>query len=213
MNWSDIWKIVVTAMLSIGGASGLIFILIKFSAEKIAERLSKKYEYMLNEKLETYKSELDKKNYISKARFDLEFSIYGEISEALLIAVESCFWLFPSCLDSIPEDEDKAEEMYRKRYETAINNVVKLQRLLGSKSPFISEELYNDFMGIKKLLTLQVNMYAYCGALQKRKGIFNKTMADAESEAWLRTVEISNKHNDIIIKMRSYFELLEISKE
>ena len=170
MNWSDIWKIVGTTLISIGGISGIIFAVIKFSADKIADKLSKKYEFSLNEKLEMYKSHLDKKNYISKARFDLEFSIYGELAEALLISVEECFWLFPTCLDHIPQEEDKAEEIYKKRYETAVNSTVKLQRILGSKSPFISEKLYNDFMEIKQLLTTQVNMYTFCGPVGKKRG-------------------------------------------
>ena len=213
MNWSEAWKIVVTGIISIGGASALIFAIVKFSAEKIADRLSRKYEYLLNEKLEAYKSELDKKNYISKARFDLEFSIYGEISEALLIAVEDCFWLFPVTMDKIPIDKDKAEEKYNKRYCDANNSVVKLQHILRSKAPFISEELYNDFMKVKEFLTIQVNMYPFCGPLEREKSTFNETKAKAEQEAWDRNEEIQKMHNEIVIKMRSYFEALEINFE
>jgi hypothetical protein len=213
MEWADIWKIVVTAVMSMGGVGVIIYGIINFSANKIAERLAKKYEFILDKKLEAYKSDLDKKNYISKARFDMEFSIYGEISAALLIAVESCFWLFPTCLDSSPQDQCKAEEFFTKRYTTAIDTVINLQRILGSKSPFISEELYNDFMKIKELLNIQVNMYSFCGPLQKMKGTLDKVAYNGEMEAFSRTDEITNKHKDIVIKMRKYFDTLEIREE
>ena len=209
MEWSDIWKIVVTAIMSLGGVGVVIYGIIKFSADKIAEGLSKKYELKLAKNLEFYKSELETKNHIIKTKFDKEFIIYGEISEALLFAMDACFWLFPTCLDKGFSNSDEAEIFYNKRYSAAHECVVKLQNILGVKAPFISEELYDDFLEIKKLLNIQVNMYDFCGPLQRDKPNFDKTKANAQLEAYTRADEITSKHKDIVFKMRNYLNSLE----
>ena len=209
MEWSDIWKIVVTSVTSLGGIGVIIYFIIRFSAEKIAERLEKKYELKLEKNLEIFKSELDTKSYISKAKFDKELNIYVEISESLLLAVDMCFWLFPTCIDKVYSDPELAKELYNKRYLSANESVIKLQNLLGSKAPFISEELYDDFLEIKKLLVIQINMYDFCGALQRDKFSFNETKSKEEMESWKRTEEISNKYKDIVKKMRNYLNKIE----
>jgi hypothetical protein len=210
MDWFDVIKVISTATLSTGIVGIIIFNIIRFSADRIAEKLSKKYEFKLNEKLETYKGHLDKKYYISKMRFDLEFSIYAEIAEILLIAYEECYWLFPVCIDRIPQDNDKANELYKERYKKAKEILYKFQHVLGSKSPFISEELYNDFIEIKNIMSIQITAYEYFGPIGIHKNSTNETHIKEGSEAWARTNEITNKHNEIIIKMRKYFDTLEI---
>ena len=149
-------------------------------------------------------------NHYSKARFDLEFSIYGEIANILLETVEECFWLFPAQMDSIPENNDEASEIYKKRYKAAHANVFKLQRIIGSKSPFISKELYSDFFEIKQLLSKQLTAYEYFGPIGKYRSSVNSVHQDEEHNAWKRTTEISDKHQMIIDKMRNYFDSLEI---
>ena len=54
MEWADIWKIVLCAVGSAGGIGTIIVLVIKFSANTIAERLSKKYEAKLQKELEKY---------------------------------------------------------------------------------------------------------------------------------------------------------------
>ena len=53
-------------ILSTGIIGAIIWVIIKFSADKIAQNLSTKYEHKLNEKLEAYKNELDKKIILVK---------------------------------------------------------------------------------------------------------------------------------------------------
>ena len=206
----QIIQTVTAFIVSLGFVGTIIFAIIKFSADKIAERLSTKYEYKLNERFEAYKSELDKKNYISKTRFDLEFNILGDISNVLLIAVEDCFFLFPAQLDSF-STEEKAKEIYNERYKSANESVFNLQRILGSKSPFISADLYSDFLDIKKLLSIQLTAFEYYGPNGRNKNSQDKVHGDEATKAFLRSSEIIEKHNEIIAKMRNYFTSLEIS--
>ena len=205
----EIIKTASAIIVSTGIVGVIIMGIIKFSADKIAEKLSKKYEYKLIEKLEAYKSELEKKNYISKARFDLEFSIYGEISEKLLIAAEACFWLFPAQIESIYEDKIQ-NEIYNKRYQDAQTAIYELQRILGMKSPFISEDLYEIFFDYKKMLSNQKTAFEYFGPFGILKNsndpVHNKEM----TEAYSRSAQILEKHKEIVKKMRVYFNSLEI---
>lgn len=75
MSWDDIWKITLTIISSVGGIGVIICLIVKFASNTIADKLSKKYELIMNKELEDYKNKLDKKNYISKARFDKVLTI------------------------------------------------------------------------------------------------------------------------------------------
>jgi len=83
MTWSDILKIALTIVGGVGGIGIFIGGVIKFSADRIAERLSTKYELQLNKELEKYKNNLDGKTYISRAMFDKEFSVYQDLTSKL----------------------------------------------------------------------------------------------------------------------------------
>jgi len=113
-------------------------------------------------------------------------------------------------MDKIPEDNEKAKEIYNQRYQSALANVFKLQRIIGSKSPFISKELYSDFFEIKKLLSNQLTAYEYFGPIGIHCSSENSVHEDERLKAWKRTTEISDKHQMIIDKMRNYFDSLEI---
>ena len=113
-------------------------------------------------------------------------------------------------MDYTPENKDSANELYEKRYITAKKSVFKLQRLLGSKSPFISKELYSDFYEIKWLLSNQLTAYEYFGPIGKYKFSENNVHKEEVFSAWKKTDVIIDKHKTIIDKMRNYFDSLEV---
>ena len=88
MSWNDIWKIVLACIASVGGIGGLITACVKFCSGIIADRLSKNYQMHLNAEIERIKTELSKKEYVSKTRFDTEFSIYRDLSTAFFKMVK-----------------------------------------------------------------------------------------------------------------------------
>ena len=201
---------------AIGGTVGILtFIMwgIKFYSDRIAERLIIKYELKMNKELEYFKRKLEKNNYISQSRFDLEFNIYKDISEMLYIAVEKCYWLFPTQIDYSPQGKNEINIFYQKRYDNAVESIVGVQRVLGSKAPFISEELFNRFENLKQLLTTQVNMYPICGAIVGCRGTLGKELNDELNKSFLRTDEIKTDHKALIDKMRFYFDSLIIKDE
>lgn len=84
-----IYDIVKYAFCSLGGITLIVYIL-KFIAEKIADRINKKYELKLNEELKRYEAELNKKmelfhvktenkKYVTQFRFDHEYSIIKKL--------------------------------------------------------------------------------------------------------------------------------------
>ena len=75
MDWDEIWKIILCAVGSAGGIGAIIVASIKWSANIIANHLSKKYEVKVTKELEKYKTGLENKIYISKTKFDVEFAL------------------------------------------------------------------------------------------------------------------------------------------
>ncbi|MCL1875904.1 MAG: hypothetical protein FWF87_06560 [Synergistaceae bacterium] len=114
MTWGDICKIASLVFASSGGIGVVFVCFVKLAGNTIAERLQKKYELKLNKELEKYIATLDKKNYISKARFDKEFIIYQELSEKVYYMVGDNTELF-KVFDSVPKEEDERKIFYDKR--------------------------------------------------------------------------------------------------
>jgi hypothetical protein len=194
MLWTFIKENLATILVSLGGSGIFTFLLNRFFFEK---------------RFEAYKSKLDKKNYIGKMRYDYEFSMYGIMSEALYNVVQDCFWLFPTCLDTIPEDKDKANEVYNNRYKKAHGSCYNLQNLLETKSPFMSEEIYNQFSEINKFLIGQITAYEYFGPIGRYRNSTDKIHREEEMNAWKRTDDIKIKHKDIVNKIRKHLNSIE----
>lgn len=144
---NQIFQIVEGIIVSFGGAAAIIGAIVKLCADTIAERLSRKYEIKLNKELESYKAQLDKKTYISRARFDAEFQIYKDLSEKVLSMVECTYWLFPRGLDQVPMDEEERKKIYLERYKNAriLKIMWQLQRILCRISFILIKRWENRF--------------------------------------------------------------------
>ena len=57
---SELWQTVLGIIASVGGASVLIWAVVKFSANRLADLLSQKYQAKLDQELETFKGEMEK---------------------------------------------------------------------------------------------------------------------------------------------------------
>ena len=73
MDWNTILETSAAVIVSFGGAGAIIAGVTKFAADKIADKLEKKYELKLSKELESFKSKLENRSYVSKTRFDAEF--------------------------------------------------------------------------------------------------------------------------------------------
>ena len=172
MSWGDVWKIVLASIASMGGIGVVVFGVIKFAGNHIAERLARKYELKLSKELEAFKGARDKKVYISKTRFDAEFQIYRELSGSFFKLLKDCSFVHqkgryvPSNVDNINE-YIKREDI--KCYNAFVSSMVEAQDMLYKNSPFIEEGFNKMFVEIlelcrkqdgefNKLLTRQINI-------------------------------------------------------
>lgn len=210
---NQIWQTVLAIIGSIGGAGAIISAVVKFSSNQIADALSKKYELKLNKELESYKAGLDKKTYISRTRFDMEFAIYGKLSEAFLSMRDAVYWLFPSGIDHLPLEEDAQKTVFLDRYNKSGEAIEKAQTVLGANAPFIPAEFYNDFEEIRKMCMHQFTRYTWCGDLANEKRRQSDGIVRIADECYARTDEIFKKYDELIDKLRKYLENLEVSED
>lgn len=209
----QIWQVAFAIIASIGGAGVIILGVVKFASDIIAERLSKKYEIKMNKELEAFKAGIDKKTYISRARFDTEFQIYRELSERVLSMIECTYWLFPSGFDKLPSDKEEEKKIYIERYKKAGEAISLAQKSIRANAPFIPSDFYTKFEELSQLCSQQYNMFTWCGALRPRPEVFSKAKSDAEDDCWKRTDEIWEKRIELTAQLRDYLEKLDVLED
>ena len=111
MTWDDVFKIAAIIIASAGGIGGVIVAGVRFTSDIIAKNLVNKYQLKLNEKLELYRNKLDRKNYVSKTKFNAEFQIYRDLSSAFFDLVAVVSNLIPDGYIMIPKGEKDADEL------------------------------------------------------------------------------------------------------
>lgn len=211
MSWADIWKIILAALASVGGIAGLIVLAVKFSSNIIADRLSKKYEIKLQKDLESHKSKLDSKTYISKAKFDREFSMYQELSEknitlvydmgaAVMITRGAKYPNFETTSEFVKLAATHLDdaEMMNKRY-----------------APFISKEIFESYKELENQAYSIISLLDLWDMFDKQmNSVINYnhqsyTKAKAKQEIEDRQKALSKLSDDILDKLRDYLSGLE----
>ena len=208
MNWEDVWKITVSIVGGLGGITVIFAAIVRYLSDFIADRLSKKYELRLSKELENYKSSLENKTYISRAKFDTEFAIYRELSSDFSDAVLAINIMVPTGLTMVPADREARLELDEKHYEAAVKAIVKAQDSLKSNIPFIPENIYDGYNELLKLFGLQLAAY-------EDRFVVTDLRPQSEKETfsrddYKRTREISEKWITINNKIRKYLNSLEI---
>lgn len=208
MNWEDAWKITVSIVGGLGGITVIFAAIVRYLSDFIADRLSKKYELRLSKELENYKSSLENKTYISRAKFDTEFAIYRELSSDFSDAVLAIDIMVPTGLTMVPADREARLELDKKHYEAAVKAIVKAQDSLKSNIPFIPENIYDGYNELLKLFGLQLAAY-------EDRFVVTDLRPQSEKETfsrddYKRTREISEKWITINNKIRKYLNSLEI---
>ena len=206
IDWQKIAEIALTCTASVGGVGAIIIGVVKFSGDKIAERLSMKYQLQLDKEKERYKTELSKKTYISKTRFDAEFSIYRELTMNFSKMVIAVSFVVPYGMANVPVDEEDRKKLEMENYVTAKKATVEAQDSLYANKAFISKELCEKYEEILKLAALQLDAY------MRR---YNLTYPSEErqgyrTEDYLRTKELQDKWDAQTDRIRDYLANLEV---
>lgn len=208
MQWNDVWKIVLCVIGSLGGVSVIFVAVIKYCTDIIAERLSKKYELKMQKELERYKSGLDNKIYISKAKFDTEFALYRELSKSFFEMVVSITTMIPAGYAKYPADKETRKEYENNLYNTALERTVAAQDAINSNAPFIPENLHDMYQEIMGLCRIQL------GVFEERWNILSFASQEEKErfslEDYKRSGEISSKFKELNTELRNYLAKLDI---
>jgi len=205
LSWGNIWKIVLGILVSVGGISGLILIVIKMSSNIIADRLSKKYELKLSKELEIYKANIDNKLYISKTKFDTEFQIYRQLSKAFVNMVKENYALFPTFTKDSRDDYDT----YKKFHDKSVDAIINAQDELSANAPFIPEKMYNSFSEIEKLCKEHLSDFQDFRLRPDAKEYIQECH-DSYKETYKRTRLIRDKLQLLIREIREYLSNLDV---
>ena len=206
--WNELWKIVLGVVASVGGIGVVIVAAVKFSADIIAKRLEEKYTLKMNKELERYRVGLDNKIYISKTKFDTEFSIYRELSRSFFVMVRDITHMIPAGYAEYPADKDDREKYENMLYDDARKSAVTAQDFLYSNIPFIPEEFEKAYMEVLDLCRQQLGVFelrwnvGYM-ASDEEKRRFSR-------EDYQRSREIRKKYDDLVKNVREYLSKLDV---
>lgn len=210
MSWVDVGQIAVACIASAGGIGAIIIGVVKFSANRIADRMNAKFEATLSKELEKYKTELSKKEYVSKTRFDAEFSIYRELSKAFFNMARDINSLIPAGYSERPANKDDYRKYQEECWHASSQSLQTAQESLVQNAPFISEELYNDFLELVTLSRLQISAYT-----KRFNVLYLAPQEEKESytaEDYKRAREISQKFDALNKKIRNYLASLDVAE-
>lgn len=208
MTIDQLGSIVAACIVSAGGIGGIVIAVVKFSSDMIASRLSAKYESKLQKEMEKFKTELNKKEYVSKARFDTELGIYRELSQTFCTMVKDISVMIPAGVSWMPAGEEAQKKYEDNCYEVATDSVVKAQDALYANAAFIPQQFFESFEEILKLCKQQLNVFAFrynVLSLETEKEKRSLSMED-----YKRTEEINKKWIEHINRIREYLASLDV---
>lgn len=190
MDWE---KFVLQLIIELGGITGIALIGLKYLGNTFADRLSQKYEFKLNEKLELYKNTMENRSYVSKTKFDASFSVCCEISENLI----TCFDAIKTITPIEEQDVDAPIEV-----EMIENDIANLKKIISRNMPVIPMNLYEGLYGVVEIFRNQVLAY-------------KNLIADTENVdiIFLSQKEIKEKEMAIYELLRQYYNHLEVTSE
>ena len=195
---------------SVGGGGAIVAGLSSWLGKVWANRLMAEEKAKYEKELERLTKQLERKNYVSKVRFDAEFAIYRELNKTLVLVVQDASLLFPiGGLQYTPRDEHATREMYKEYYEDAYKSYTAFSNCLASNSAFIAGDIYQDFESIRKKICQQVNFYPAI------IGLTNTPYLSQEKteECWRYTAEVYAEQQKLQNKLRKYLKDLDVVDE
>lgn len=144
-SWTDIVKIVAGVIAALGGGGAIVVGLSSWLGKVWADRLMVKETAKFREDLERLTKQLERKNYVSKVRFDAEFAIYRELSVITDDMVRAICLLYASGELKVKNEAD-IEERCKKACISSSN----FNKVLAKNAMFISQETYESFCVIQR---------------------------------------------------------------
>lgn len=212
MDWEKIAEIVFTCIAAIGGVGAVFIAVIKWSSNIIADRLSRKYQIQLEKEKEKYKSELSKKEYISKTRFEAEFSMYKDLSEkniSMVYCVGEATVITRGALYSNEEIDEVIQRLCDQINEAELAN--------KGYAPFIQESFFDKYCELGRQATKAFRLFKAWKQYkngEKFAVIIGENMYSDQEEV-IEAIEATQKelsaNSDKLLKdLREYLRTLDV---
>lgn len=213
------WEATLTAMGGVGGAIMVIISAVKWFSGQIAERLQKSSDEKLQEKLDFFKKEIDKelethksalgnKNYITQKKFDVEFNMYQALAEKYYKLVSAASILIPSGYVNVPADKAERDKLDKKHYDNLVEAMKEAQDLIYKYGPFIQEKVFDGYQEILKLCQGHKFVYENRWNINDRRSKEEKESFGMDD--YKRTDKILELYDNVNKKLREYLQSLEI---
>ena len=148
------------------------------------------------------------KIYISKSKFDTEFSLYRELTKSFFEAVKDITIMIPAGLAKYPPDEEEKKKYENTLYQQANQSVVIAQDILNSNIPFLPENFYVKYEEILSLCKIQLDVFE-----QRWNVLYLAPQKEKESfsiEDYKRSREIKDKFKTLNKELHNYLDRLDI---
>lgn len=210
-------------------AAAILLVIVLLLRTQIIDAIIKRIQLSFDKALENKKTLNERKNYISKVKFDKEFQIYTQLSEYIfdLIFESSKVSSFLGDVIQIYDFRDMIERIQDK-YNIA-------NQFTQRHAAFINQEIYNEYY---KLFKLYRELLTYITCLDREAYNFNAyddykiiieplyedndlshnfigkeyTYVQLKEEAINTQKKISKQSDEISNKLRSYLDTLEVIK-
>lgn len=197
-------------VLSFIGGAATVGIIVRFCSNWISSCLSQRYENKLQIQLEAYKTQLNRRQYVSKVRFDVEFSIYRELSRTVLYMVEDCRMLFAQ-LDIRPKEKDAQIALFHERFKKAVASSNTATSVIMENAPFISENFYNKFMILRGKCCVLLGDAEDCRCTEEGRN-YLASHRDLLRELYEKTKEIDSLRDSLMGELREYLKQLDVER-
>lgn len=184
----------------------VIVVILPMVIPPLREMVVGKYKSSLDKILEKEKANNDRKNYVSKVRFDKEFEIYQEMSDK---ALEEMFIVTE--LSSILKESEANSDDYYQKYQQAVLINNEANSFCRKNAPFMTKEIYESYDEFNQkcrcLIVFASNLISrekmiYVDVLYDKKQMLDKMKLDREL-----IVELSNQ---ILVIARNYLQMLDV---
>lgn len=165
----------------------------------------KKYGVELDKNVEEFKSNLNRKDFVSKTRFETEFSIYRELNGVFFDLVYAINQIIPAGVEWKLPDQQKQNELEKERFSDAIAIYANARKSLAYNSAFIPEQFYDNYQQILRLCGKQIS------AVSQKYNVlnFSSDKGKPKLEDYFRTDKINELIENNSREIRNYLESLE----
>lgn len=200
-----IQEFLIQLIATAGGVAAVALAIIKFGGSKFVEMLFEKYKTLQEKDLEKYKSELVKKQHVTKTLFDKKIEVFVCLTEDFSTMIRMLADVIPADGNTKYPSEPEEWKKYVSEYCDALaNSALKTQNDLMNSTLFIKEDHEKVYRELLELIAHQIKQLNNVRE-RSRHDILN-------IEDFNKTAQINEKYHTLNSSIREYLDSLEILK-